>query len=247
MASTNKTTNYELSQFIGTDKPAWLSDYNGDMSKIDAGINTAQTTATGADGKADSNATKIGTLANLTTTAKTDLVSAVNEVDTALETVSGVASGASTTATSALTKATALETALNFTTFKTYQNNEITITGGSFTSMDSLQCATNSDGSVGKVYGSVKAKCTSASGMTISFPSNLRPSSNITIVGWAWVNVYDAGGGTLVDAIRPRAISVATDGTISTTFSAGYYNQQAQINFVACLLFMKDFGDTSNN
>lgn len=35
MSSTNKTTNYELSQFIGSDKPAWLVDYNGDMSKID--------------------------------------------------------------------------------------------------------------------------------------------------------------------------------------------------------------------
>lgn len=35
MSSTNKTSNYELSQFIGSDKPAWLVDYNGDMSKID--------------------------------------------------------------------------------------------------------------------------------------------------------------------------------------------------------------------
>lgn len=38
MASTNKTTNYELSQFIATDKPAWLGDYNQDMTKIDAGM-----------------------------------------------------------------------------------------------------------------------------------------------------------------------------------------------------------------
>ena len=35
MSSTNKTTNYDLSQFVGSDKPAWLSDYNQDMSKID--------------------------------------------------------------------------------------------------------------------------------------------------------------------------------------------------------------------
>lgn len=37
MASTTKTTNLELSQFVGTDKPAWLTDYNGDMQKIDNG------------------------------------------------------------------------------------------------------------------------------------------------------------------------------------------------------------------
>ena len=53
MSSTNKTTNYELSQFVGSDKPAWLQDYNADMSKIDTGIHNAATTATGADGKAD--------------------------------------------------------------------------------------------------------------------------------------------------------------------------------------------------
>ena len=36
MTATNKTTNYELSQFVGTDRPTWLGDYNSDMSKIDA-------------------------------------------------------------------------------------------------------------------------------------------------------------------------------------------------------------------
>ena len=38
MASTNKTTNYELSQYVGSDKPSYLGDYNSDMSKIDAGM-----------------------------------------------------------------------------------------------------------------------------------------------------------------------------------------------------------------
>lgn len=36
MTATNKTSNYKLSQFVGTDRPTWLGDYNGDMSKIDA-------------------------------------------------------------------------------------------------------------------------------------------------------------------------------------------------------------------
>lgn len=35
MSSTNKTPNYNLSQYIGTDKPTYLGDYNGDMLKID--------------------------------------------------------------------------------------------------------------------------------------------------------------------------------------------------------------------
>ena len=45
MGATNTTTYYNLSQFIGTDKPAWLHDYNGDMLKIDTGINAAKLAA----------------------------------------------------------------------------------------------------------------------------------------------------------------------------------------------------------
>lgn len=36
MTATHHTKNYNLSQFVGTDRPAWLVDYNGDMAKIDA-------------------------------------------------------------------------------------------------------------------------------------------------------------------------------------------------------------------
>ena len=36
MTATNKTSNYQLSQFVGTDRPTWLGDYNSDMEKIDA-------------------------------------------------------------------------------------------------------------------------------------------------------------------------------------------------------------------
>jgi hypothetical protein len=36
MTATNHTENYNLSQFVGTDRPTWLKDYNGDMAKIDA-------------------------------------------------------------------------------------------------------------------------------------------------------------------------------------------------------------------
>ena len=45
MASTNKTTNYELSQYVASDKPTYLVDYNGDMSKIDTAIYNAKSEA----------------------------------------------------------------------------------------------------------------------------------------------------------------------------------------------------------
>lgn len=46
MASTNKTSGFSLSQFIGTDKPSWMGDYNGDMLKIDTALLDIKATAT---------------------------------------------------------------------------------------------------------------------------------------------------------------------------------------------------------
>lgn len=37
MSATNHTDPLNLSQFLGTDRPSWESDYNGDMAKIAAG------------------------------------------------------------------------------------------------------------------------------------------------------------------------------------------------------------------
>lgn len=73
MASTNKTTHYNLSQYVGSDKPTYLVDYNTDMSNIDNGIYNAQS-------KANNNETNIGNLSNLETTDKTSIVNAINEL-----------------------------------------------------------------------------------------------------------------------------------------------------------------------
>lgn len=38
MASTNKTANLKLSQYVNSDRPSYLQDYNEDMRKIDEGF-----------------------------------------------------------------------------------------------------------------------------------------------------------------------------------------------------------------
>lgn len=45
MSSSQKTPYYNLSQFQDADKPSWRGDYNGDMDKIDTGIQDAKDTA----------------------------------------------------------------------------------------------------------------------------------------------------------------------------------------------------------
>lgn len=59
MSSTNKTNYYDLSQYVGTDKPTYLGDYNSDMSKIDSAIHGVQETATTANQTAGSAESKV--------------------------------------------------------------------------------------------------------------------------------------------------------------------------------------------
>lgn len=42
MGHTNSTTNYNLPQFLPTDKPAWLTDINGAFTAIDTGMKNAK-------------------------------------------------------------------------------------------------------------------------------------------------------------------------------------------------------------
>lgn len=58
MSSTNKTPNYDLSQYVGTDKPTYLGDYNGDMLKIDAQMKENADAATNAQSSAGEAVTK---------------------------------------------------------------------------------------------------------------------------------------------------------------------------------------------
>lgn len=45
MSHTNSTTNYNLPQFLTTDKPAWLTDINGAFSDLDTAVYAAQSKA----------------------------------------------------------------------------------------------------------------------------------------------------------------------------------------------------------
>lgn len=107
MSSTNKTTYYELSQYVGSDKPTYLGDYNADMLKIDTGLHaaadaadTAVTTANAANSAATS----------ASTTASTALSTAQSASSTASQ-AQTTAETASTNATAAMSAASAAETA----------------------------------------------------------------------------------------------------------------------------------------
>lgn len=95
MSSTNKTTHYDLSQFTANDIPAWLSDYNADMGKIDTGIYNASTSASEASTKAGNAVTQVSELASTVSelngkvdTNTSNITKAQNDITTLQSTVS---------------------------------------------------------------------------------------------------------------------------------------------------------------
>lgn len=237
MASTNKTTNYNLSQFIGTDKPAWLADYNQDMSKIDTGIHTAQTTATGADGKADSNATKIGDLTTLTTDTKTSLVGAVNEVDAHADTAQNTANSAATAANTANT---------NIAKFNLADKQTLTPTsnkGSIQNAYTQVQYAGDTTGSVYKLYGRIYIIGLENLGGTLNITigtTPLRPTTSYTVnTGVLLARSYLDGKSDTV----PRNFTVNTDGTITLTDTIASNLTEMSVILPPCLYFNSDFGD----
>lgn len=77
MSATNSTTNFELPLFIGSDKPAWLTDWNGAMNTIDAKIQEAKTEAASATTESGNNTQSI-TQINSTLQTLNSTVSAMN-------------------------------------------------------------------------------------------------------------------------------------------------------------------------
>lgn len=83
MSSTNKTSHYNLPQFIGSDIPTWLGDFNSAMTAIDSGINAAATTASGAATKAEQASTDAAAAASSATSAYNAAASAQQSADNA--------------------------------------------------------------------------------------------------------------------------------------------------------------------
>ena len=175
--STNKTANYDLSQYVGSDKPTYLGDYNSDMNKIDTAIKgvsdsnvatdtkatlaktTADTALSNADNatkKAESSETvansaiaKIGDLANLKTSDKNNAVGAINEVLNKLSLKN-----------------------------KTDYHKEVATTDNGTIDSVNVTIEANDDKSIFKIFGNFNLNLTEYNKAThLSFQTDLRPSA----------------------------------------------------------------------
>lgn len=244
MASTNKTTNYELSQFLGTDKPAWLSDYNTDMSKIDTQMKANADGVTAASGSATSANTAIGTLANLNTDAKTNTVAAINEVDAHADTAQNTANSASTNANQALSSITTINNFLNLgASNETLPVSNMSLTGiGTIRSTSELHIVGNTDNSLIKIYGDIFIDGVSRNtNITVTITgSDLRPTENLTINSCGLITKETTADG--IKFVDPLSYNIAPNGTITITVPTGP-SDIIGLKFLACVVFVKNFGD----
>lgn len=246
MSSTNKTTNYQLSQFVGTDKPAWLSDYNQDMNKIDTGIHTANEAATAASSAATAAGNSVGDITALTTEAKSSAVAAINEVNTKAGqaiNASSVNSGAITTLNSEVSKLTN-----QFAIDNVYQvnNTDLTIvtgTGNIDTTNTTLTIAKNDDATLFKFYGQVFCSITSQNNsITVRIPNTgivPKQQYNVTMAGFTFSNSSDA------NYFQPVSFTVGNnyiDLVINTGYGASSTTRVRAFLF-ASLYFNDNFGD----
>lgn len=85
MSHTNKTPNYDLPQFIGTDKASWLGDLNPAFLAIDAGMQANKVAAQAAEvsaGEASALAQSANSVAN---SANSSATKALSEIDNWIE------------------------------------------------------------------------------------------------------------------------------------------------------------------
>lgn len=270
MSATNKTSNYELPLFIGTDKPSWLGDFNGAMNAIDTAIkgraddisslqtrmtatetvaNTASSNASTALTNANNAQTSANTAQTTADTANTAAAAAQSTANTALSnatTAQSTADTAQATATSALTTAnlaTSEIDKLNLVNFDTFDNSDMTANYGTISSVSSISVATNSDGSIGKIYGRIAVTAPNTVNdveVTIA-NTRIRPSQQIIITGSTLRNWYV--NNNINDVAATASIIIATNGTIKLKANCASGVERVDINAMACLLFFKDFGD----
>ena len=247
MASSNKTPNYGLSQFLGTDKPAWLADYNADMLAIDTGINGAksaaqgaQTAAGAADAKADT-ATSAAEAATATAeTAKSTAVAAQQTATNAATTANNatnVANEAKTLAGNAKSAAdtannSALQTRADLDAHETAIRlwSEYSLVGNAALTENSVKFYENSGIGLLQINGTFRLQTATPNGTPVvigTLPNEVeRPSKNIRIDnGLQWV-------GPAADPRSWGIVTITTTGQISVTSYGEAYNMGS----ISCML-----------
>ena len=252
MASTNKTPNYDLPQWVAADKPTFLGDMNAAFLEIDTAMHenaessgSQEQRLTAVEAKATENATNIANVSQVANTA--------GETATAAQNAASAASALATTANSA---ANAITNSLTFNPAnvvkKDATDSSVTVspTGDIVLSAGNLKCICSNDGSWMKVYGYISGTIqhtNSGIATTIKFPGMVRfpPSEKYTVNSLGFSVIDPVASGNENTVVNTVSIDVNTDGSIDLTIWATIQRRTGIfINISPCMINNKSYGDT---
>lgn len=228
----------------------YVKDLQEDLGNISELTTTDKTDVVSAVNEVNSKASEIGDLDSLTTTDKTDVVSALNEVN-------GKAGDLYDTfniknfhnARRIQTDSDTAEITLGKINLETYTFTQ-TSSGMSYV-LCNINCATNDEGSIGKIYGTWYCNANYTINNTNGFPClRFRCSDFNVIVPEETYNIDGAGVNFCDGAshkIAPCNIVISSDGYIYLTgrISGEISSTAWDSVYTASIYFFKDFGDTT--
>lgn len=266
-ASTNKTTNYELPQFIGTDKPSWLTDINSAMSTIDTGMHDNATAIDGIESTVQT-ASATATQASQDVATLTDTVTSqggsITSIDgrvTSLETDNATNKANITNVTGRVSSLEAdnvvnkqnitkntnsidgLESYFALTNNRTLTNP--TIASGTVQS-NQLRIALNSTGTFGKIYGSLDYTGATAQPSIKFVNTGIKGvTSEFTIQAAGVQKVATQSGINFVNIVVSPPTGNQTSASITLKMSG--WGNNANVILTPSCYFFKDFGDIDNS
>ena len=222
-AHTNQTANYDLPQFVGTDKPTWLGDFNEAMSDIDTGMHKNATDIASMQSDV-TNATQAASqasqdVAGLTGTVNT-LSGRVTNVETTANNASQTASSALNTANTANGKADTNASAISsINTSISDLNDKVDESGTYSTTETKIGTWINNK----PIYRKVLSFTTPSGNVDYTINTGVSMDTIISVYG----GISEASGG-----ITPIPDAIDWDGTVfSTSFrvsnSTIYYRGNA--------------------
>ena len=177
---------------------------------------------------AKASTTLTGALTDLTTTSKTNLVSAINEVNS-----------------TAGTAKTTVDSLAAYLTLTNYGSITPTVSNAGTLVADktNMNYALNADGSYGKIYGRLRYTSTSNNAVTITLPiSDLAaPDTAFTIVGAVFYMVNISG---TFQVINSADLTINTNHTATISMSAQPSAAVVTLWLPPCIYYFTDFGDT---
>ena len=266
MASTNKTPNYDLPQWVAADKPTFLGDMNAAFLEIDTAMHenaessgSQEQRLTAVEAKATENATNISNVSQVANTAgetATAAQNAASEASALATTAQNAASEASTLATTANSAANAITNSLTFNPANVVNKNatdsSVTVspTGDIVLSAGNLKCICSNDGSWMKVYGYIAGTIqhtNSGIATTIKFPGMVKfpPSEKYTVNSLGLSVIDPVASGNANTIVNTVSIDVNTDGSIDLTIWATIQVRTGIfINISPCMINNKSYDDT---